>query len=404
MTGVAHLWRTTVRGSPRRQVVGEAAATFVFGTALVAIGLVGTAGTRAAALPSRWLFTLPLVALCLLLLAKRTRPGTAAVAGAGVFAVDQTMGGSIGVLVAYLDLLYCVARWGRPVVVQRVSVLVGLAVVGSGAALYIVTGGLRPATLLSLVVFSVFATPLWWGRSVRSQAELATVEAARREDHQRLAELREGELLREERARMASELHDALAGNLAAIGIHAEASLSRDADGREGTTRESLSAIRRASLAASDELRTMVLLLRSGEDERTSPARLVDLDRLLEQARHRGLVVECLRPDPWPDLPAPVDHAAHRIVQEALTNAATHAPGSAVQVTVDITGEELALTVTNTVSEPPSPRSDGVGLGSMRARATSLGGHVDAGWEDGTWRVAAILPLTTTGPSEGSPS
>lgn len=396
----AQLWRTA-RSTPRRQVVSEAAATFAVGLALVAMGLVGTNGTRAVDVPSPWLFALPLTAICLLLLAKRTRPGLAAGAGTLVLAVDLALGGSIGVVIAYFDLLYCVAVWGTDTLARRAEVLAACAVSAAGAIYFISTGDLRASALLCIVVFTLLAAPLWWGRSVRTQTELARVAAARARDLHRLAELREAEVLQAERTRMAGELHDALAGNLAAIGIHAEASLARPAQTQDPTTRRSLAAIRQASVAASDELRTMVRLLRSDEAERTSPARLAEITGALEQARHHGLRVELEAPDTWPSLTASVDHAAHRIVQESLTNAAKHAPASTVLVRIRALEDRLDLLVDNTLAAAAGATpGDGIGLRSMRERAESLGGTLVAGRVDDHWQVSATLPTT---PDEGSP-
>lgn len=357
----------------------EAAATFVVGMVLIAVGLVGTSGTRAEALPSRWAFALPLVAVCLLLLAKRRRPGAAALAGTAVLVIDQAMGGSIGVIVGYFDLVYCVALWGRREVLRRAQLLTVVAVLLALVVPFVLTGDLRESALLAIIIFTLLAAPLWWGQSVRAQGELAG--------------LREAEALRAERARMAGELHDALAGNLAAIGIHAEASLTRPEGALDPTTRASLSAIRGASVSASDELRTMVLLLRSAaDDDLTAPARLAEVDAVVEQARHSGLDVSAERPDPLPSLPAPVDHAAHRIVQESLTNAAKHAPNSHVRVAIDHTGTALVVTVDNTLTGASPGPGQGMGLRSMRERAEALGGRFDAGPRDDRWRVRAILP------------
>lgn len=398
------LWHSA-RATPRRRVVGEAVATFLFGLALIAIGLVGTSGTREHEPSSPWLFVLPLTAICVLLLAKRVRPGLAASLGTLVLILDQAMGGSIGVIVGYFDLVYCVALWGGRTVLRRTEVLVAIAVLASAAVPFVLTGDIRSAALLAIVVFTLLATPLWWGRSVRTQSELARVAAARAEDRHRLAELREVEVLRDERTRMAHELHDALAGNLAAIGIHAEAALSRPEDASDSTARTSLTAIRQASVAASDELRAMVHLLRSGDDDRTAPARLAEIEGLVEQATHRGLSIEVARPERWPQLPVTVDHAAHRIVQESLTNAAKHAPGARVRIDIEPTSSSLDLCITNTLATtlatvvPAAGRGDAVGLLSMHERVTALGGSFRAGPVDGQWQVRAALPLV--GSDEG---
>lgn len=395
MTTVGDLWRSS-RATPRRRVISEAAATFILGLALIAVGLIGTFGPWGISAPTPWLFVIPLAAICLLLLAKRRRPGVAAAAGTLVLLGDQAMGGSVGVVVGYFDLVYCVALWGRWPVIRRAQVVVAVAVVAAAVVPFVITGDLRASALLTLVVFTLLATPLWWGRSVRAQAELARVAAARTEDLRRIAELRETEVLQQERSRMAHELHDALAGNLAAIGIHAEAALSRPMSGTPVDDRPSLLAIREASVAAADELRAMVHILRSGDDERTAPARLAEIDGVIEQARRRGLQIEEHFPREWPPLPATTDHAGYRIVQESLTNAAKHAPGSSVRLSIVPTDGSLDLEVDNdlTVGTPQTPTEGGVGLVSMRERTTALGGTFTAGRQDGVWRVRASLPLT----------
>lgn len=395
MTTVGDLRRSS-RATPRRRVISEAAATFVLGLALIAVGLIGTFGPWGISAPTPWLFVIPLAAICLLLLAKRRRPGVAAAAGTLVLLGDQAMGGSVGVVVGYFDLVYCVALWGRWPVIRRAQVVVAVAVVAAAVVPFVITGDLRASALLTLVVFTLLATPLWWGRSVRTQAELARVAAARTEDLRRIAELRETEVLQQERSRMAHELHDALAGNLAAIGIHAEAALSRPMSGTPVDDRPSLLAIREASVAAADELRAMVHILRSGDDERTAPARLAEIDGVIEQARRRGLQIEEHFPREWPPLPATTDHAGYRIVQESLTNAAKHAPGSSVRLSIVPTDGSLDLEVDNdlTVGTPQTPTEGGVGLVSMRERTTALGGTFTAGRQDGVWRVRASLPLT----------
>jgi signal transduction histidine kinase len=88
--------------------------------------------------------------------------------------------------------------------------------------------------------------------------------------------------------------------------------------------------------------------------------------------------------------------AAYRIVQEALANAARHAPGAPVTVDARVRGSDLVVSVTNgppTTAAPPRP---GAGLGQvgMRERAELLGGTLDAGpRDDGGYRVTATLPL-----------
>ena len=94
------------------------------------------------------------------------------------------------------------------------------------------------------------------------------------------------------------------------------------------------------------------------------------------------------------DLPAAVDLAAYRIVQEALTNASRHAPGSRVAVNIARSEEALMVEVVNPLGVR---RNESVGTGSgltgMRERATSLGGSFSAGAADQQFIVHAVLPL-----------
>lgn len=399
---------STLRTSGRRPAL-KALGTFVLGALLVAVGLVRTSGFAPEEPPSRWVFLLPLAAICAAMVLERRRPVLALALGTPVFVADAAIGGSLGVLVAYVDLLYCVARWASPRAAGRTEALAWAATVLSGAAAFVVGGDLRASVLLSIVVFTALVVPIWWGREVRSQAELADLAAARGNDLVRLSALREQATLREERTRMASDLHDALAGDLAAIGVHAEAALSRPGGGADPADRAALQTIREASVSAAEELRTMVRLLRSEESEdgeRRLPARLEQLDEVVAHARRQGVAVTADLPGSWPAVPAAVDHAAYRIVQESLTNAARHAPGAPVRVRVQVDEHAVEVEVSNPQVigglGPPSghdPRG-GAGLVGMRERAEALGGRLGAGVLDDSgqpsWRVHARIPLTPT--------
>jgi signal transduction histidine kinase len=135
-----------------------------------------------------------------------------------------------------------------------------------------------------------------------------------------------------------------------------------------------------------------VLRADGGEnDPRTAPARLAELDRLLDSARAGGLELDVRRSEPTSDLPVAVDLAAYRILQEALTNALKHASGGVAKVEVRVEGERLIVEVTNDLSGDPGTGT-GTGLVSMRERAHAVGGELFAGPWSGGWRVRADLP------------
>ncbi|UNX55161.1 histidine kinase [Georgenia sp. TF02-10] len=473
MTRLRRLWTDRVRGSARARDVSDAAGIALVGLVLLAAGLVGTSPVAAAPTGAdRWWLAVPLLTICAVMLGKRRRPLLALLAGTAVFAADAMLGGSLGVLLGLLDLIYSAALYAGAAAVRRLEVLAGAVVVGGSAATFVGTGDPPQTVNVALTLFAVLGTPLWWARTVRQQAELAALATARAGDLQRLAALRETEVVRAERTRMARDLHDALAGNLSAIALHTEAALvappapapglapapapaaaPASAPGpalalaRAGSTagplttpaptgaapagppaetreRQALRAIRTASVAALQEMRSMILLLRTGgtgAEEVASPARLAGLGTLLDGARSGGLRVRAETAALPETLPTAVDQAAYRIIQEALTNAAKHSPGAAVTVRVGVADDALHLSVVSAgpagpggpgrpaPAEPrrpwladgdanPSAPAAGVGLLTMRERAEGLGGTFEAGWEPSgdaplRWRVRAILPL-----------
>ena len=135
----------------------------------------------------------------------------------------------------------------------------------------------------------------------------------------------------------------------------------------------------------------MILVLRGRPDPVTAPAGLARLDALVAAARSTGQEVVVLGAAPSP-LPAATDQAAFRIVQESLTNAARHAPGAAVEVTVG--GRDgVEVVVTNPLGRTAAPPpSTAIGLLTMRERAEALGGTLVAGPSEGRWVVRASLP------------
>ncbi|MFC9797085.1 sensor histidine kinase [Streptomyces sp. NPDC127584] len=93
-------------------------------------------------------------------------------------------------------------------------------------------------------------------------------------------------------------------------------------------------------------------------------------------------------------VPEALSHAAYRIVQEGLTNAARHAGGEPVTVRLDARTEEWEITVENPLpARPPAARPHGGrGLRGAAERARLLGGTAEAGPTDGVWRLAVRIP------------
>jgi signal transduction histidine kinase len=385
-----------------------AASLVVLGVLLAMLGL---SGRPPAALTGTtidryavWWHLLILVAAAATLLAKRRHPVLTLTVVAALAVVDGYLGGGITVFVVLFDALYTAALVTRPVVRRRIVTAVTVVSVGVPAVM-IATGSAPQRVVLTLLqAVALLGTPLWWASDVRQRTELAELESRRADlereradlarevaaDAIRIADLDRESAIREERARMARDLHDVVAGHLSAVAIHTAATLSAPADTERD--RATLRTVRAGALDALAEMRSMILVLRGRPDPVTAPAGLARLDALVAAARSTGQEVAVVGSPPTP-LPAATDHAAFRIVQESLTNAARHAPGAAVEIAVS-GQEQVEVVVSNTLTPFRStpPPSAATGLLVMRERAEALGGTLVAGPSDGRWVVRATLP------------
>ncbi|MCD0445716.1 histidine kinase [Glycomyces sp. A-F 0318] len=217
----------------------------------------------------------------------------------------------------------------------------------------------------------------------------------------RAEETREEEALRrvaEERLRIARELHDVVAHHIAVINVQAGAA-AHVLKTRPEAVEPALGHIRRAADTVMKELGAVVGVLR-GPDELappTEPTRgLARLAELLDAFAAAGLQVEHRQRGEARELPAVVDLAAYRIVQESLTNAHKHGTGKA-RLDVAYTPAAVVVDVRNTAAA--SGGGTGYGLVGMRERAAAAGGTVTAGrGGDGTFAVHAELPATAEEP------
>ena len=242
----------------------------------------------------------------------------------------------------------------------------------------------------ALVALGLFVTLPWLaGRFRHQQAGLI------RAGTQRVAQLeREQVFVAEqarlrERARIASDMHDALGHDLALIALRAGA-LELAGDLTE-SNRDAAAGLRASAVAATDRLRHTVRLLRSEDAGRTQlPAE--SLDALLDRARDAGMTVRLHGSEATS--PGAADQAVHRVVQEALTNAARHAPGAEVEVRVERTGDAVTVTVHNLITHgrPPPRWSGGTGIAGLRRHVSSLGGTLHAHTTHEAFTIAARLP------------
>ncbi|WP_395360216.1 sensor histidine kinase [Streptomyces sp. YH02] len=242
------------------------------------------------------------------------------------------------------------------------------------------------------------------GDAVRSRRAFVDAIRERAERAERTREEEAGRRVAEERLRIARDLHDVVAHHIALVNVQAGVA-AHVMDKRPDQAKEALAHVRDASRSALDELRATVGLLRqSGDPEApTEPAPgLAVLDGLLDSFRKAGLPVALARTDGERPLPATVDLAAYRIVQEALTNVRKHAgPDAKAEVSVVRVGRTVEITVLDNGTSVPEPDRDpvpngGHGLLGMRERVGALGGTLTAAPRyGGGFRVQAILPVTS---------
>jgi signal transduction histidine kinase len=197
----------------------------------------------------------------------------------------------------------------------------------------------------------------------------------------------------DERNRIARELHDVLAHSLTVSLLHVSSARLAVEEDPAGAGRALLEAERlgRECLA---EVRQVVGLLRHDEGPAASPLPgAAQLTTLVEQFTAAGADVAFDARGDAAELTATVGLAVYRILQESLTNAARHAPGTRTRARLSITASRAELVV-DSAGPPGSGTGAGAGLMSMRERAEALGGTCVAGPVPGGWQVRATLPLT----------
>ncbi|TPQ16585.1 sensor histidine kinase [Streptomyces sporangiiformans] len=312
--------------------------------------------------------------------------------------------------------------WGAPGLIAHAIVLLLLALRAptraaaealalTGLLTYVIQGligavNYAPTGMLAVVVFSsvvLVGTAQRGRREARTelveQASLTAEERARR-------------TLLEERNRIARELHDVVAHHMSVISIQAQVA-PHLVENPSDELRENLDGIRQNALEALAELRRVLGVLRSENPDDPyglgapgtgaapdAPQPTLDrLDVLVENTRAAGLTVTTQTSgEPLP-LPPGVELSAYRIVQESLSNALRHAPGSVVRVELTHVPRGLRIRVVNSEPRHPAPPSPGAGHGllGMRERAAMLGGTLLAReTSSGGFTVVAFLPRAGT--------
>lgn len=316
----------------------------------------------------------PLAAFWLVILASEEYHGVAGFGATFTFAAC--------VIVAYSVVMYSPHR-----VAAVASVLAGAA---------LIAGGHRddlPRTRPGLIfLFLLIPMALAANAAHSLQQRIRAVEA-QRESETRLAAQRE-------RARLARELHDVVTHNVSVMLVQAGAARTVLTAAPE-KAHQALLAIESGGRAAMSELRhVMDLLSKDGDpsapEELTPPPGLGRLPVLAARVRAAGMPVEVTATGTPGQLPAGVDLAAYRVVQEALTNAMKHATGAQVAVRVEHGVDALCVQVSD-AGGPPSASArtgNGRGLIGLRERLAIYDGTLDAGpLPGGGYQVRAVIPL-----------
>lgn len=387
---------------PHRFDVCVAVGGLLGGLLLWGIGL----GVRPADEPvvlfdGRWPLLAPLVVMAGCELLRRDAPRTGLLVGTAALIADTLTRGSLVTVIMYTDVMYAAVLYGPPASARRIPRITGLLTV-AGAVVPFALWRTPEALLIGVAVGIVSFAPASTGLIVRNHREAADAALLRAEQTALLAEKDRVQAVTAERSRMARELHDLVAGHLSAIAVHSTAALSLD---DAATTRQALGVIRENSVAGLAEMRRLIGILRDEGGGDTGPAAaptLDGLDALVDGARANGLDVT-LDAAPGENLPAPVELAAYRIVQESLTNALKHASKGPVHVRLARHAGALRVHVTSPYGAGDTPRAPGSGAGlvGMRERAALLHGTFEAGAVadpdaagDTIWAVCATLPLT----------
>lgn len=225
--------------------------------------------------------------------------------------------------------------------------------------------------------------------------------AAINERAERAVETREAEARRrvsEERLRIARDLHDAVAHQIAVISLNAGVASSA-VDARPDKAKESLATIRTAARTVLNEIGDLMSVLRTGDDDTTPrpQAGIDQLDSLSAQFAASGLIVHSRVDGALDRVSGAVGLVAYRVVQEALTNAHKHGAEHRAHVLLHVDTNHVVVTVTNPmhagIRPEPHPTSSGLGLIGLRERVASVRGTVTAGPAPAGWRVVATLPL-----------
>jgi signal transduction histidine kinase len=328
----------------------------------------------------------------------RRFPGPAigvVLAASSVFVIFARLSWSIAAVVGWLFALAAC-----PVLLRFKWAVVAIAVME--AAVVLGTFNFREnATPWDATAAEALAVVAAWGAGelLRARRQRGIEQAAAAAQ---LRQLSERDAAARERASIARELHDVVAHHVSMIAVRAATAPYAITD-LPGPGQEAFGEIAEEARTALTELRVVLGVLRApgGGSETAPQPRLADLDCLLSRMSRAGMDVAMNVTGEPRALPASVELCCYRLVQEALTNAGRHAPGSAVRVALGYVPGALNVRVSNGRHiGNPTAAQPGYGLTGLRERVEMLGGEFRAGPDSHGFVVSALLPtvLAETGP------
>ncbi|HEU4324229.1 MAG TPA: sensor histidine kinase [Roseiflexaceae bacterium] len=300
---------------------------------------------------------------------------------------------AIGLAVPVVAAMYSAAERGR----LRAAIVVSLILIAV-STYYRLRDGESVAYLLGYDLVStvaLLAATIALGDSTRTRRDLRAEQAniARLIEQEQI--FRAEQRLQAERMRIARDLHDTVGHSISVISLHAD--VAREALGRnDDDVRRALGHVRAASSELMRELRATVKVLRAPADAPpVQPAgSLAQLPTLVEQTGMSGLRLEICRSGDDRPLPAGIDAAAYRIVQEAVTNVLRHADATQALICIAVEARELRLEIADNGGAARGVVHWGAGLAGMAERAQACGGTLAAGpTPSGGFVVRATLPL-----------
>lgn len=330
------------------------------------------------------IFLVLLVAMAALATARSTRPFTVLAVSVPLVAIDLLFGGSLGVLLLFADFVYCAFRYGtdRGIRVVLISIVALCVVIVVIFLIWPATAVQFATIALQWVLFILIAA--LWGWNVRS--ERMRTRAVMSEQH-----LRSTQRLRQ---RIAHDLHDLVANQIAVAGLNIEAArlAMKDTGTASDEIDESLSRATRGTDEAHHELRRLIAVLSTVDDIEHPPDRpLGDLDDLLPVGRtlvRQGVGID----DALAGLTPRSADIAQRALQELVTNAVKHGTGD-IELAVADEGP-VTVRVSNRASiAATAAAGNGIGINGAAMLVSGVGGSVRSdATDDGHWQATITIP------------